>query len=361
MTSIEVAAATRDHPTLDNDLLLRAIAREPLSRPPVWMMRQAGRYLEEYREVRARAGSFVALCRNPDLAAAVTVQPVDIVGVDAAIIFSDILVIPDAMGMTLTMNEGEGPRLSEPIRSVEGLRRLRSIDPSTDLEYVMEAIRRTRTLLAGRVPLIGFAGAPWTIAAYMIEGQGTRTFSEAKRLMVTQPELVHALLDHVADAVADHLCAQVDAGAHVVQLFESWGGALAPDEFTTFALPRIARIAQRVRAAGAPLVVFAPGCQWALDTLVDATDASVIGIDWHTPRSVARRFADANEVAIQGNFDPGLLYADPATVATRTREMLRELHGPGYIANLGHGILPDVPRESALAFVRTVREWDAGG
>ncbi|MGZ8493725.1 MAG: uroporphyrinogen decarboxylase family protein, partial [Gemmatirosa sp.] len=217
-----------------DDLLLRACRREPVERPPVWMMRQAGRYLPEYRAVRARA-DFVTMLRTPSLAAEVTLQPVDRLAVDAAIVFSDILVIPDAMGLALTVDERVGPRLATPVRTSLDLARLREVVPERDLAHVLDTIRLVCARLAGRVPVIGFAGAPWTLAAYMIEGGGTATFSAAKRMLMTQPRVAHELLARVADAVGQHLAAQVAAGAQVVQLFESWGGALAPAEFRTFA------------------------------------------------------------------------------------------------------------------------------
>jgi len=340
-----------------NDLLLRACRREAVERPPVWIMRQAGRYLTEYRTVRERAGDFVSLVRNPELAAEVTLQPVDLIGVDAAIVFSDILVIPDAMGLGLSVQENIGPRLASTVRSAADLEMLRYVEPERDLTYVLDGIRLCRQRLAGRVPLIGFAGAPWTLAAYMIEGGGTKNFSVAKRLLMTDRRLAHRLLDTVADTVGRHLVAQVRAGAQAVQIFESWGGALSPDDFREFALPHLATAASIARTAGAPVIVFAPGCGPMLEEIAITTGADVVGVDWHTPPAEARRVADRCGVAIQGNLDPCCLYAPPAEVRSRTQRMLAAMNGAGMIANLGHGILPDTPVEGARAFVNAVRDW----
>jgi uroporphyrinogen decarboxylase len=340
-----------------NDLLLRACRGLPTERPPVWMMRQAGRYLPEYQAVRRSAGGFLNMVRTPELATEVTVQPVDIVGVDAAIIFSDILVVPQAMGMGLEVDEGIGPHFDAPVRTAADVARLRAVDPHEELGYVLEAIRLTRRALNDRVPLIGFAGGPWTLAAYMIEGRGTKQFQVAKRFILSQPELAHVLLDRMATAVGEFLVAQADAGAQVLQLFESWAGALAPAEFRTFCLPYLAKAAKIARSAGVPLIVFAPGAAWASREIADATAADVVGIDWQTEADDARRLADDLGVAVQGNLDPCALYATPDEIRARTREMLRRMPARGYVANLGHGILPDVPVDHARTFVDTVREW----
>ncbi len=341
----------------ENDLFLRACQGGAVERPPVWMMRQAGRYLPEYRAVRQKA-DFLTMVRTPELAVEVTLQPVDLVGVDAAILFSDILVIPEAMGMALTVDEGVGPRFGSTIRSEAELARL--VDPLAEnrLDYVFDAIRLARRALDGRVPLIGFAGAPWTLAAYMIEGQGTKSFSVAKRLLAQEPELAHRLLGRLADAVGHFLQAQVAAGAQVVQLFDSWSGALAPDDYRTFALPALARAARLAREAGAPVIVFSPGAGWALEEIAAATGADVMGIDWHTSAADARARLGA-AVALQGNLDPCWLYAEPAEIRRRTRAMLRDFTGGPHIANLGHGILPDTPVSHARAFIDAVKEWTA--
>jgi len=339
-----------------NDLFLRACRREPVERPPVWMMRQAGRYLPEYRAVRARA-DFLTMIHTPELAARVTLQPVDILGVDAAIIFSDILVVPAAMGLELTVEEGTGPRFHDPIGSPGDLERLRDVDVERDLGYVLEALRLTRAELRGRVPLIGFAGAPWTLMSYMVEGAGTRTFTRAKRFLVEQPSGAHALLGRLAATISRFLEAQVVAGAQAVQLFDSWAAALGPRDFREFALPYLAEAVRAARNAGVPVIAFAPGAGWALEEIAAATGADVIGVDWQTDAADARRRLATTGVALQGNLDPAWLYAPPSEVERRTHAMLEAFGGVGHIANLGHGILPDVPVEHAAAFVRAVQAW----
>jgi uroporphyrinogen decarboxylase len=339
-----------------NDLLLRACRREPVERPPVWMMRQAGRYLPEYRAVRARA-DFLTMVTTPELAAEVTLQPVDLLGVDAAIIFSDILVVPQAMGMTLTVEEGTGPRFHDPLESPRDLERLRDVDPARDLGYVLEALRLARSRLGGRVPLIGFAGSPWTLMSYMVEGSGTKNFTKAKRFLVEQPRSAHALLKGLADIVGRFLAAQVAAGAQAVQLFDSWASALGPRDFREFALPYLAEAVRLAKGAGAPVIAFAPGAGWALEEIADATKADVIGVDWQTDAADARRRLAGRPVALQGNLDPTWLYGEPALIRERTHAMLDAFGGTGHVANLGHGILPDVPVAHAAAFVAAVKEW----
>ncbi|MFN8650867.1 MAG: uroporphyrinogen decarboxylase [Gemmatimonadales bacterium] len=339
------------------DLFLRACLGESVERPPVWMMRQAGRYLPEYRAVRQKA-DFLTMVHTPELATEVTVQPVDILGVDAAIIFSDILVVPHAMGMDLSVDEGVGPRFADPVRTDADLKRL--VDPLAEgrLDHMFDALRMTRRALDGRVPLIGFAGAPWTLASYMIEGQGTKNFSVAKKMLAAEPARAHALLDTLADAVGRFLVAQVAAGAQAVQIFDSWAGALGPDDFRTFDLPYLAKAAKIARTAGVPVIVFTPGAGWALEEIAEATDADVIGIDWHTGAGEARARLGRSQ-ALQGNLDPTWLYAEPAEIRRRTRTMLAAFSGGPHIANLGHGILPDVPVAHAQAFIDAVQEWTA--
>lgn len=341
-----------------NDLFLRACRREPVERPPVWMMRQAGRYLPEYRAVRQRA-DFLTMVGTPDLAVEVTLQPVDLLGVDAAIIFSDILVIPQAMGMGLSVDEGIGPRFHHPLRAPADFDRLRDPVPEDDLGYVLDALRLARRELAGRVPLIGFAGAPWTLMSYMVEGEGSKAFTHAKRLLVQEPARAHALLARLARAVGEFLVAQVRAGAQAVQLFDSWASALGPRDFREFALPYLAEAVRIARGAGVPVIAFAPGAGWALEEIAAATGADVIGIDWQTDAADARRRLGDRSVALQGNLDPSWLYAPPATIRTRTHEMLAAFGGRGHIANLGHGIHPDVPVASAQAFIDAVKQWRA--
>jgi uroporphyrinogen decarboxylase len=339
-----------------NDLFLRACRREAVERPPVWMMRQAGRYLPEYRAVRARA-DFLTMVGTPELAVEVTLQPVDRLGVDAAIIFSDILVVPQAMGMALSVEDGTGPRFHEPLRAPEDVTRLRDPDPERDLGYVLDALRLARRELASRVPLIGFAGAPWTLMSYMVEGSGSKSFSKAKRFLLERPDLAHGLLGRLARAVGAFLSAQVRAGAQAVQLFDSWAAALGPRDFREFVLPYLAEAVRGARDAGVPVIAFAPGAGWALEEIAAATGADVIGVDWQTEASEARRRLDGAGVALQGNLDPCWLYAPPALIRERTQEMLHAFGGRGHIANLGHGILPDVPVAHAQAFVDAVREW----
>jgi uroporphyrinogen decarboxylase len=339
-----------------NDLFLRACRREPVERPPVWMMRQAGRYMPEYRAVRERA-DFLTMVGTPELAVEVTLQPVDRLGVDAAIIFSDILVVPQAMGMALSVDEGVGPRFHHPLRSAGDFECLRDVVPEEDLGYVLDALRLARRALDGRVPLVGFAGAPWTLMSYMVEGQGSKSFAQAKRLLVQDPARAHALLGRLARAVGAFLAAQVAAGAQAVQLFDSWAGALGPRDFREFALPYLAEAVRLAREAGAPVIAFAPGAGWALEEIARVTGADVIGVDWQTDAADARRRLAGLPVALQGNLDPCWLYASPGEIRSRTRDMLAAFGGRGHIANLGHGINPDVPVPHAQAFVDAVKEW----
>jgi uroporphyrinogen decarboxylase len=341
---------------VENDLLLRACRRERIERPPVWMMRQAGRYLPQYRAVRERA-DFMTMVSTPELATEVTLQPVDLLGVDAAIIFSDILVVPAAMGMHLTFEDGIGPRFPNPLRSPRDFERLRDFSPEAELGHVLQALRLTRQELAGRVPLIGFAGAPWTLLSYMVEGGGSKSFSMAKRLLVEDPDRAHRLLDRLARAVGAFLVAQVQAGAQAVQLFDSWSGALGPADFRTFALPYLSQAVRLAKKAGAPVIAFAPGSGWALEEIARGTGAEVIGIDWQTEAADARRRLSASPTALQGNLDPSWLYAPPSIIRQRTHRMLEQFGGRGHIANLGHGILPDVPVDHARAFIDAVKEW----
>jgi uroporphyrinogen decarboxylase len=261
------------------------------------------------------------------------------------------------MGMALSVDEGVGPRFHHPLRSADDFARLRDILPERDLGYVLDALRLARRALDGRVPLIGFAGAPWTLMSYMVEGQGSKTFTQAKRLLVQDPARAHALLGRLARAVGAYLAAQVAAGAQAVQLFDSWASALGPRDFREFALPYLTDAVRLAKAAGAPVIAFAPGAGWALDEIARATGADVIGVDWQTDAGDARRRLARLPVALQGNFDPGWLYASPAEIRTRTHAMLTAFGGRGHIANLGHGINPDVPVSHAQAFVDAVKEW----
>ena len=340
-----------------NDLFLRACRREPVERPPVWMMRQAGRYLPEYRAVRKKA-DFLTMVGTPELVAEVTLQPVDLLGVDAAILFSDILTIPQSMGMELVMDEGVGPQFPHPLRTRDDFARLRDVSPEEGLPYVLEAIRLTKRELGGRVPLLGFAGAPWTLASYMIEGGSSKTFAHAKRLLNEDPYRAHALLARLANAVGYFLHAQVGAGCQAVQIFESWAGALGPDDFRTFCLPYLAQAVRIARQAGAPVIVYALHAGWALEEIAEETGADVIGIDWQTSAAEARRRLAPFGVALQGNFEPTWLFGTPDAVRQKTLRMLEDFSGDGYIANLGHGILPQTPVENVKVFLETVKTWE---
>ncbi len=345
---------------LHNDLLLRTARGERVERPPVWLMRQAGRILPQYRALRERLSGFKELVETPDLAAEVTVQPVDELGVDAAILFSDILVIPEAMGLPYTMVEKKGPRFPKTIESAEDVRRLRAgADAAENLQYVYQAVGETLGRLGGRVPLIGFSGAPWTLLAYMVEGQGSKTFSKAKRLLYQQPALAHQLLDKITESIIAYLLAKAEAGVHLVQVFDSWAGMLGPEQFQTFAAPYLQRIAAALQPH-VPVTVFAKGAWYALDELT-RMPVNVVGLDWTAdPASVRRQWPGA---VLQGNLDPCQLYADPEEVGRQTRRMIQAF-GDRHIANLGHGVYPDTPLASVRAFVDTVKNHaypDAAG
>ncbi|MEI8135482.1 MAG: uroporphyrinogen decarboxylase [bacterium] len=343
---------------LQNDLLLRAARREPTERAPVWFMRQAGRYLPEYRALRSKH-DFLTMVKTPELASEVTVQPVDLVGVDAAIIFSDILVIPEAMGMHLVVEEGKGgPRFTNPIRLFTQIRDLKSVDPSTDLKYVADAIKLTQEKLRGRVPLIGFSGAPWTLFCYMIEGSGSKDFRHAKEMVFTRPDEAHKLLQKVASAVADYLVMQIEAGADVVQIFDTWAGILTPDDFSTFSLQYIGDIVRDVKRRTnnrAPVIVFCKGANQSLLEIV-TTGCDVIGLDWTIDIAEVKGLV-GNQVALQGNLDPTLLYASDFVIEDRINEIAEKMGDcTGHIFNLGHGITPDVDPDRARAFVRFAKD-----
>ncbi len=341
--------------TLKNDLFLKACRRQETSRTPIWIMRQAGRYLPEYRAVRAKT-DFLTLCKTPELATEVTIQPVDIIGVDAAIIFSDILVVPEAMGMELIVEEGKGgPRFPHPVRSEESIRKLRVPDPADKLQYVLDAVSLTRKQLNGRVPLIGFAGSPWTLAAYMIEGHGSKSFRYAKEMMYNNPSLLHMLLEKLTQSVTSYLKAKVQAGAQAVQIFDTWGGILTVDAFRNFSLPYIQQIVKEVRTTGVPVIVFCKDTGHSLKEIAD-TGCDVVGLDWSTDIGVARKSIDS-KVALQGNLDPTVLYASPSIIKKEVESILHKFgKGHGHIFNLGHGIHPDIPVEHVQLLVQTVKE-----
>lgn len=334
-----------------NDLILRAARGEKTERTPVWMMRQAGRILKEYREVRAQAGSFKNLVENPELAAEVTIQPVDLLGVDAAIIFSDILVVPDAMGCRYEMEEARGPVFPQTIRSVADLSRVHIADPS-ELKYVTDAISLTAKQLAGRVPVIGFAGAPFTIFAYMTEGKGSKTFSVSKKLLYTDPAFSHQLLNLITESTIAYLKAQIAAGAAMLQLFDSWAGILSPEQYREFSGRYILRICEAITEV--PVTVFAKGAWFAIEDFADYP-CRTIGLDWNTDPIWARQVVGPNKT-LQGNLDPCQLYASPEQVAEATRRMLQSFVGGPHIANLGHGVYPDTPVDSVKAFINTVKQ-----
>jgi uroporphyrinogen decarboxylase len=337
-----------------NDLILRAAKRKHVPRTPVWFMRQAGRYLPEYREVRKKV-DFLTLCKTPELAAEVTIQPVDIIGVDAAIIFSDILVIPEAMGLNLVIEENKGgPRFTNPVRSRHEIDILRRVDPETDLKYVMDAIRLTTRELNGRVPLIGFSGSPWTLLTYMVEGSGSKNFRYAKELIYNNPQDAHTLLEKLSLIIADYLSTQIAAGARLVQLFDTWGGILSPDAFKEFSLQYLEQILASLKRNDEPVIVFCKGCAHSLDDIA-GIGADVVGIDWTSDIGEAREKI-GRTVALQGNMDPAILYATPQRVREEVMSILEKFGSyQGHIFNLGHGVLPDVPVESVKEFVETVK------
>lgn len=339
---------------IKNDLFIKACKREPIERTPIWVMRQAGRYLPEYRAVRDKY-DFITMCKTPELAAEVTIQPVDIIGVDAAIIFSDILVIPEAMGMKLEMIESKGPKLYNPIRHVDHVNKLNSVDPYKELKYVLDAVSLTKKQLNGRVPLIGFAGAPWTLMTYMVEGGGSKNFSEIKKFIYNQPDAAHKLLNLLADIVASYLSAKIESGANAVQIFDTWGGILSPDDFAQFSLQYITKVITKIKRSGEPVIVFAKGVHYKLDELASC-GADVIGLDW-TMNLNSVRNSIGDRVALQGNLDPTILYSPKQKILKEAVNVLESFgKGTGHIFNLGHGILPDVNPENLKYLVDVVKK-----
>jgi len=348
--------------TLKNDRLLRALLRQPVDRTPIWVMRQAGRYLPEYREVRQQAGDFMSLCRNPELACEVTLQPLRRFPLDAAILFSDILTIPDAMGLGLYFETGEGPRFERPVRSAADIDALPIPDPEGELRYVMDAVRLIRRELDGRVPLIGFAGSPWTLATYMVEGGPSKNFSRIKGLLYGQPKLLHQLLDKLSQAVANYLNAQVAAGAQALMIFDSWGGVLSTPAFQEFSLDYAARVLANLQREAdgrrVPVIFFTKGGGQWLERMA-AAGFDCLGIDWTLEMKDARaRVGD--RVALQGNLDPATLYGPPDVIRAEVARTLASYgHGPGHVFNLGHGIHPQVDPAHMLALVEAVHELSA--
>jgi uroporphyrinogen decarboxylase len=346
-------------PELKNDRLLRALMRQPVDQTPVWMMRQAGRYLPEYRETRAKAGSFMDLCRNPQLACEVTLQPLERFPLDAAILFSDILTIPDAMGLGLYFAEGEGPKFERPVRDEAAVKALGVPDPNQELDYVMDAVRVIRRELAGKVPLIGFSGSPWTLATYMVEGGSTKNFAHSKGMMFERPDLMHMLLDKLADAVIAYLNGQVAAGAQALMIFDTWGGVLSPRDYELFSLAYmrkiVAGLTRENEGRKVPVVLFTKnGGQWLRQMAESGADA--LGVDWTTDLADAR-VAVSDQVALQGNVDPCILYASPERIRDEVGRVLNSYgKGPGHVFNLGHGIHPNVDPDHAGVLIEAVHE-----
>ncbi|MFN2456572.1 MAG: uroporphyrinogen decarboxylase [Chitinophagaceae bacterium] len=334
-------------------LLLKALHKEKVERPPVWMMRQAGRYLPDYIKLREKYDFFTRV-QTPELACEITLQPVNQIGVDAAIIFSDILVIPQAMGVEVLMEEGKGPSLPKTIKSQKDIDALNTSNAEEHLKYVMNALAMTKRELNGRVPLIGFAGAPWTILCYLVEGKGSKTWDKAKQFAYTQSELAQQLLQKITTITIDYLKAQVTAGADVVQVFDSWAGSLSPEDFKLFAQPYLLQIADALKE-DAPVILFPKGSWYALNELSNGS-ASAIGIDWTISPQKARELT-GNKITLQGNFDPAKLLAPIARIKKWVKEMIDGFGTQNYIANLGHGITPNVPVGHAKAFVEAVKEY----
>lgn len=339
---------------LQNDLFLRACKKQPVERTPIWIMRQAGRYLPEYRAVRAKS-DFLTMCKTPELAAEVTLQPIDIIKPDAAIIFSDILVIPEAMGMHLEMIESKGPVFHHPIRNEDDAKQLKEIDPSKDLKYVLDAVSLTKRELNGRVPLIGFSGSPWTLLTYMVEGKGSKSFSEIKKLIYSNPKLAHSLLEKISNAVSAYLSAKIEAGANAVQIFDTWGGILSPKDFEEFSLRYVKQIIANIKRKDEPVIYFGKGVHYKLNEMADC-GADVIGLDWTMDLGEVRNKI-GDKVALQGNMDPTMLYAPKEKIREEVKRILSSYgKGSGHIFNLGHGILPDVDPSNAKALVEFVKE-----
>ncbi|HDI2490603.1 TPA: uroporphyrinogen decarboxylase [Acinetobacter baumannii] len=351
--------------TLKNDRFLRALLREPVDTTPIWMMRQAGRYLPEYRETRSKAGDFLSLCKNTEFACEVTLQPLRRYDLDAAILFSDILTIPDALGLGLYFETGEGPKFHKTVRTEQDVVNLPKLNAKADLDYVMNAVSTIRSALGGQVPLIGFSGSPWTLATYMVEGGSSKEFRFTKQMMYAQPEVLHALLDHLADSVIDYLNAQIDAGAQAIQIFDSWGGALAHREYVEFSLNYMKKIIaglQREKdGRRIPVIVFTKGGGQWLEPMI-TTGADALGLDWTTPLNTARNVV-SGRVALQGNLDTAVLYGSAASIEKAVKAMLDDAYAngekTGYVANLGHGITQWVDPAQPKIFVDTVHEYSA--
>jgi uroporphyrinogen decarboxylase len=337
----------------ENDLILRAARGEKVERTPVWLMRQAGRILPEYRVIRQSLSGFKELVETPELAAEVTIQPVDILGVDAAIIFSDILVVPEAMGLEYQMIENKGPYFEKTIQTLADLEKINVPDVEDSLHYVLEAIKITKKELNNRVPLIGFAGAPWTIFSYMIEGQGSKTFSKAKKMLYTDKELSHQLLEKITQTTIKYLQAQIKAGADIVQIFDSWAGILSHEQYLEFGMKYVSRICDAINEV--PVTVFAKGAYFARKEM-GKLNCNTIGLDWNMDIQESRELIGKDKT-LQGNLDPCMLYSDFDTIKLETSKMLSSFGPNRHIANLGHGVYPDVHPDKVRCFVDTVKEF----
>jgi len=341
---------------------LAALRRQPVTRTPVWIMRQAGRYLPEYRALREKAGNFMSLCRTPELACEATLQPVQRFDLDAAIVFSDILTIPDAMGLGLYFTAGEGPRFRTPVRSAADIRKLARPDPEVELRYVMDAVRMASTALEGHLPLIGFAGSPWTLATYMVEGGGSRNFTRAKAMLLNEPRAAEALLDLLAQSVSAYLAAQAAAGARALMIFDTWGGALTPAMFRRFSLQPMAEIVASLSANPAsrevPVILFSKGAGLRLREMAD-TGCAALGVDWTVDLAEARKWV-GDKVALQGNLDPAVMNANADAIRREVAAVLESYGpGPGHVFNLGHGITPEIEPEKVALLVDTVHQLSA--
>jgi uroporphyrinogen decarboxylase len=347
---------------LKNDRFLRALMREPVDRTPIWIMRQAGRYLPEYRATRSQAGDFMSLCKNTELACEVTMQPLERFDLDAAILFSDILTIPDAMGLGLYFAEGEGPKFRKPVRTEKDIEQLEVINTASDLNYVTDAVSTIRRELNGRVPLIGFSGSPWTLATYMIEGQSSRDFARAKTMLYTQPELLHQLLDKLALSVIDYLNAQIASGAQAVQIFDTWGGVLSHAAYQEFSLAYMQKIVAGLNTQSegrkVPVILFTKGGGQWLSAMAD-TGCDCLGLDWSTNIGLARQ-AVGDRVALQGNMDPSVLRGSDSSIKAEAKTILASFgDNTGHVFNLGHGITPDINPDKVKVLVDAVQKFSA--
>ncbi|MFS4416176.1 uroporphyrinogen decarboxylase [Maribacter sp. 2307ULW6-5] len=338
---------------IKNDLFLRALKGETVERPPVWMMRQAGRYLPEFMEIKAKY-DFFTRCQTPELASEITVQPIRRYGMDAAILFSDILVIPQAMNIEVEMKPNFGPYLPHPVRTQKDLDAVIVPDVNDALGYVMEAVKATKEKLDNDIPLIGFAGSPWTILCYCVQGQGSKNFDKAKELCFTQPAVAHALLQKITDTTIAYLRAKVAAGVNAVQVFDSWGGMLSPTDYQEFSFQYIQQIVDALKEE-TPVIVFGKGCWFALGDMAKS-GASALGVDWTCSPQNAR-YLSGGKITLQGNFDPSRLLSPPAEIKKMVTQMIHDFGKDRYVVNLGHGILPNIPLDNAKAFVDAVKEY----